>query len=153
MGQAPPSWGSYALADPIWWTKQQLRVMTATATYLTRVTEAVAGAAVPRVSGAAAVPAETAEPSVPVAVDEPALPAAVEEPTAADEAPDEELPVPRWDELSLGSIRARLSRLSEADLVTLHLHEERHGGRPEVLSMLANRLTKVRQGNGPAAGV
>ena len=49
------------------------------------------------------------------------------------------------DELSLGSIRARLARLSEADLAQLRQYEERHGARPDVLSMLANRLIKVRQ--------
>ena len=52
--------------------------------------------------------------------------------------------VPGWDELSLGSIRARLRRLSEEDLVALHDYEENHAARPDVLSMLQNRLTKVR---------
>ena len=52
--------------------------------------------------------------------------------------------VPGWDELTLGSIRARLRRLSEDDLVALHGYEESHAGRPEVLSMLQNRLTKIR---------
>ena len=37
--------------------------------------------------------------------------------------------------VSLGSIRARLARLSEADLVQLRQYEERHGARPDVLSM------------------
>jgi hypothetical protein len=55
--------------------------------------------------------------------------------------------VPGWDELSLGSIRARLRRLSEEDLVALHDYEENHAARPDVLSMLQNRLTKVRSGN------
>jgi hypothetical protein len=54
------------------------------------------------------------------------------------------LVVPGWDELSLGSIRARLRRLSEEDLVALHDYEENHAARPDVLSMLQNRLTKVR---------
>jgi hypothetical protein len=53
-------------------------------------------------------------------------------------------PVPGWDELTLGSIRARLRRLSEDDLVALHDYEERHAARADVLSMLQNRLTKVR---------
>jgi hypothetical protein len=52
--------------------------------------------------------------------------------------------VPGWDELTLGSIRARLRRLSEDDLVALHDYEERHAARADVLSMLQNRLTKVR---------
>jgi hypothetical protein len=59
-------------------------------------------------------------------------------------APAEEPLVPGWDELSLGSIRARLRRLSEEDLVALHGYEESHTARPDVLSMLQNRLIKVR---------
>ena len=52
--------------------------------------------------------------------------------------------MPGWDELTLGSIRARLRRLSEDDLVALHGYEERHAARADVLSMLHNRLTKIR---------
>ena len=55
-----------------------------------------------------------------------------------------EPPVPGWDELTLGSIRARLRRLSEDDLVALHDWEEGHQARADVLSMLVNRLAKVR---------
>jgi hypothetical protein len=53
-------------------------------------------------------------------------------------------PVPGWDELTLGSIRARLRRLSVDDLTALHSYEEAHGARADVLSMLENRLAKVR---------
>ena len=53
-------------------------------------------------------------------------------------------PVPGWDELTLGSIRARLRRLSEDDLTALQSYEKAHGARPDVLSMLENRLVKVR---------
>ncbi len=53
-------------------------------------------------------------------------------------------PVPGWDELTLGSIRARLRRLSVNDLTELHSYEEAHGARADVLSMLENRLAKVR---------
>jgi hypothetical protein len=63
---------------------------------------------------------------------------------ATERAPAGEPVVPGWDELSLGSIRARLRRLSEEDLVALHDYEENHAARPDVLSMLQNRLTKVR---------
>lgn len=66
---------------------------------------------------------------------------------AAERAPSGEPPVPGWDELTLGSIRARLRRLSEQDLVALHRYEESHAARPDVLSMLQNRLTKVRSEN------
>ena len=65
------------------------------------------------------------------------------QPAAAPQGPAE-APVPGWDELTLGSIRARLRRLSEDDLVALHDWEEAHDARPDVLSMLVNRLAKVR---------
>jgi hypothetical protein len=65
---------------------------------------------------------------------------AVHEADAVPSAP----PVPGWDELTLGSIRARLRRLSADDLTALHSYEEAHGARPDVLSMLENRLVKVR---------
>ncbi|MBV9794489.1 MAG: hypothetical protein JO016_11180 [Actinobacteria bacterium] len=100
-------------ADPVWWARQQLDLMTATTAYLTRVTAALTGAA-------ATVPAESA-------ADEP--------------------PVAGWDDLSVASIRARLSRLSETDLVTLQAYELHHAARPDVLSMLANRLAKLRPAN------
>ena len=65
------------------------------------------------------------------------------QPAAAPQGPAE-APVPGWDELTLGSIRARLRRLSEDDLVALHDWEEAHAARPDVLSMLVNRLAKIR---------
>ncbi len=65
-------------------------------------------------------------------------------PDVSKRAPAGDPPVPGWDELTLGSIRARLRRLSEDDLVALHDYEERHAARADVLSMLQNRLTKVR---------
>ena len=71
-----------------------------------------------------------------------AVPAA--EPDVSERAPAGDPPVPGWDELTLGSIRARLRRLSEDDLVAMHDYEERHTARADVISMLQNRLTKVR---------
>jgi len=65
-------------------------------------------------------------------------------PDVTERAPAGAPPVPGWDELTLGSIRARLRRLSEDDLVALHDYEESHAARPDVVSMLQNRLTKVR---------
>jgi hypothetical protein len=130
MALTPLGWGISPWADPRWWAEQQIKVMTATATYMARVAQACAGAAAVA-AGQAELPAE--------AVPAEAVPA---EPVPAE--PVAGLPVAGWDELSLGSIRARLSRLSEADLAQLLHHEERHGGRPAVVSMLANRLAKIR---------
>jgi len=87
----------------------------------------------PQVAGAAAEEAQPRHPGVPG--------------EAADRARAGEPPVPGWAELTLGSIRARLRRLSEEDLVALQGYEESHSARPEVVSMLQNRLTKVRSEN------
>ena len=84
-----------------------------------------------------------AEPQAPAAGPQLAAEPAAE-PDASERAPAGDPPVPGWDELTLGSIRARLRRLSEDDLVALHDYEERHAARADVLSMLQNRLTKVR---------
>ena len=138
MAQTPLGQGIRPWADPFWWAEQQLNLMTATTTYMSRVAEAGLSAVIP-----APREIERPEPAVP----EPVFPEP-EPPQAEVPGPEPELPVAGWDGLSLGSIRARLSRLSEADLATLHAHEERHESRPDVLSMLANRLIKVRQNGG-----
>ena len=84
-----------------------------------------------------------AAPEAPAAVPQlGAVPAA--EPDVSERVPAGDPRVPGWDELTLGSIRARLRRLSEDDLVALHDYEERRAARADVLSMLQNRLTKVR---------
>src|ERR1700761_2683743 len=148
MAQTPLGRGIRPWADPFWWAEQQLKLMTATTTYMGRVAEAGLSAVIP-----APREIERPEPTVPEpAFSEPEPPQAEgpgpgpepESPEPERAEPEPELPVAGWDDLSLGSIRARLSRLSEADLVTLHTHEERHESRPDVLSMLANRLIKVR---------
>ena len=84
-----------------------------------------------------------AEPGAPAARPQLGV-AAAAEPDVSERAPAGDPPVPGWDELTLGSIRARLRRLSEDDLVALHGYEERHAARADVLSMLHNRLAKVR---------
>ena len=143
MTQTPLHRGIRPWADPFWWAEQQLKLMTATAAYIGQVAEAGFGAATTPLR-------ETKRPAPPApepTISEPEPPQAeAPEPEPEPESlePEPELPVAGWDELSLGSIRARLSRLSEADLMTLHAYEERHGARPDVLSMLANRLIKIR---------
>jgi hypothetical protein len=61
-------------------------------------------------------------------------------------ARDEPL-VPRWDELSLAKIRGRLPRLGIDELESLLAYEHAHAARPQVLTMLDNRIQKV--GGGP----
>src|SRR5450755_1997186 len=103
--------------------------------------EAVVLDAEPATAGPGPDVATTEPPAVAEAGPGPQAPAAeaVHEPDAVPSAP-----VPGWDELTLGSIRARLRRLSEDDLTALQSYEKAHGGRADVLSMLENRLVKVR---------
>jgi hypothetical protein len=54
-----------------------------------------------------------------------------------------ELPLARYDELSLASIRARLRNLDVDQLRVLANYERRNAERPEVLGMLERRIEKL----------
>jgi hypothetical protein len=56
------------------------------------------------------------------------------------------LPLARYDELSLASIRARLRGLDTAQLRVLADYERRNAERPEVLGMLERRIDKLEAG-------
>jgi hypothetical protein len=78
-------------------------------------------------------------------VDRPVLAAVPDVPAASSAAPAPEgPPVPRWDELTLGSIRGQLRRWDVDTLTALHAYEVKHGNRPAVVSMLTNRIAKTR---------
>jgi hypothetical protein len=77
------------------------------------------------------------------------------------EAPQsrDELPIPDFDNISIGSLRARLRALSVEDLVVLRAWEEEHANRLNVITTLDNRIAKVAAppsgtaaGNGTGAG-
>jgi hypothetical protein len=53
------------------------------------------------------------------------------------------LPLPRYDELSLASIRARLRSLDAGQLRILADYERANAERPEVLGMLERRIEKL----------
>jgi hypothetical protein len=57
-----------------------------------------------------------------------------------------ELPLPRYDELSLASIRARLRNLDVDQLRVLANYERKNAERPEVLGMLERRIEKLEAG-------
>jgi hypothetical protein len=65
---------------------------------------------------------------------------------AVDEEPEPGGPsaLPEYDELSVPQLRARLRRLSLADLEQLLDHEREHGARPAYLGMLTRRISTVR---------
>ncbi|MDQ1697971.1 MAG: hypothetical protein QOJ03_3324 [Frankiaceae bacterium] len=62
----------------------------------------------------------------------------IEEPTSRDD-----LPIPDFDNVSLGSLRGRLRSLSLEQLVTLREWEQAHGHRLPVITLLDNRIAKV----------
>jgi hypothetical protein len=57
-----------------------------------------------------------------------------------------ELPLARYDELSLASIRARLRSLNVDQLRVLANYERRNAERPEVVGMLERRIEKLEAG-------
>src|SRR3954452_7218238 len=61
------------------------------------------------------------------------------------EAPEtrDELPIPDFDNISIGSLRARLRPLSVEQLVTLREWEQAHANRLNVITTLDNRIAKL----------
>jgi hypothetical protein len=55
-----------------------------------------------------------------------------------------DLPLADFDHMTLGSLRGRLRTLSVDDLVVLRAYEEEHARRLQVLTMLENRIARVR---------
>lgn len=53
------------------------------------------------------------------------------------------LPVPNYDSMTLGSLRARLRSLSVDDLVAIRTYEKAHADRLPVVTMLDNRIAKL----------
>ena len=62
----------------------------------------------------------------------------VDEPQSRDE-----LPIPDFDNITIGSLRARLRSLSLEQLVTLREWEQAHAHRLPVITLLDNRIAKV----------
>ncbi len=71
---------------------------------------------------------------------------------AADEPlPHDELPLPDYDHMTLGSLRGRLRSLSVEQLVQLRTYEKAHADRLPVVTMLDNRIAKLAsEGTEPA---
>jgi hypothetical protein len=77
-----------------------------------------------------------------------AIPAAISAPGSGDSTSTAglaviALPLPRYDELSLASIRARLRSLDAGQLRVLADYERMNAERPEVLGMLERRIEKL----------
>jgi hypothetical protein len=99
----------------------------------------------------AAVPAAAREVGAPGAVtdkvEQVAATLDVDEPETRDE-----LPIPDFDNISLGSLRGRLRSLSLEQLVVLREWEQAHAHRLPVLTLLDNRIAKISAQEQPANG-
>ena len=69
---------------------------------------------------------------------------------AVDEAPldHDELPLPDYDHMTLGSLRGRMRALSLQQLVQTRTYEKVHANRLPVVTMLDNRIAKLATGAG-----
>jgi hypothetical protein len=68
---------------------------------------------------------------------------AVEQATPGATLSHDQLPLEDYDHLTLGSLRARLSKLDAVALVQIRDYERAHAHRLPVLTMLENRIAKV----------
>ena len=62
---------------------------------------------------------------------------------ASAEPAHDELPLPDYDHMTLGSLRGRLRSLDVAQLVTVRAYEKAHADRLPVVTMLDNRIAKL----------
>ena len=67
----------------------------------------------------------------------------LEEATPGATLTHDQLPLEDYDHLTLGSLRARLSKLDAVALVQLRDYERAHANRLPVITMLENRIAKV----------
>jgi hypothetical protein len=65
---------------------------------------------------------------------------------------DEELPIPDFDQISLGDLRHRIRSLDEDALTAVMTHEAGHAARVPVLEVLESRLRELQDGAKPSSG-
>jgi len=65
----------------------------------------------------------------------------------------DELPLPDYDHLPLGTLPSRISGLDEQGVSALLEYETRHGNRLPVVQVLEQRLTALREGAEPSGTV
>ena len=109
--------------------------------------EAPAEAAPAEAVAAEAAPAEAVAEAEAPAVTKPARPAAKKAAKPKAEAkPAAELPLANYDELTVNSLRARMTKLSPDQLTDLIEYEKAHQGRDEVTGMLERRIIRINSG-------
>jgi hypothetical protein len=65
---------------------------------------------------------------------------------------NEELPLPDYDQIPLGSLRHRIRSLNESQLRAVVEHECAHANRVGVLEVLRARLAELEHGAQPSSG-
>jgi hypothetical protein len=63
-----------------------------------------------------------------------------------------DLPLPQYDDLTLGEIESRVRTLDPGGVEALIAYERAHAGRPAVLLVLENRAEQLRDGAEPTGG-
>jgi len=104
-------------------------------------TEAASAEAVP----AEAVPAKAVAEAPAVTKPTPSAAKKAAKPKAAAK-PAAELPLANYDELTVNSLRARMTKLSPDELTVLIDYEKAHQGRDDVVGMLERRITRINSG-------
>ena len=64
----------------------------------------------------------------------------------------DDLPLPDYDHLQVGSLTSRIRTLGADDLQTLLTYERSHANRVQVVTVMENRLTSLRDGAQPSGG-
>ena len=65
---------------------------------------------------------------------------------------EQELPLPDYDELPLGTLRHRMRALTEDEVRQLLDHERNHANRVPVIELLTSRLGELEKGASPSTG-
>jgi hypothetical protein len=68
------------------------------------------------------------------------------------ETSGQELPLPGYDQLPLGTLTHRVRTLDAEGVDALLAYERAHANRPAVVSMLESRLAELRKGAQPSGG-
>ena len=64
----------------------------------------------------------------------------------------DDLPLPDYDHLQVGSLTSRIRTLGQDDLQTLITYERSHANRIQVVAAMENRLTSLKAGAQPSGG-
>lgn len=64
----------------------------------------------------------------------------------------DDLPLPDYDHLQVGSLTSRIRTLGQDDLQTLITYERSHANRVQVVAAMENRMTSLKAGAQPSGG-